>query len=84
MISQTYRYIISLPGVRSGHPIIEGTRIGVHDVLGVILNGSSIDEAVRSFPSLTRAQIYECLAYYEDHRAEMDNLVARQMAEPAK
>lgn len=83
MLSQTYRYIISLPGVRSGHPIIEGTRIGVHDVLGLLLNGSSVDDASRSFPSLTRAQIYECLAYYEDHRAEIDSLVARQMAEPA-
>ena len=29
------------------------------------------------FPSLTRAQVYECLAYYEDHRGEMDLLVAR-------
>jgi len=83
MISQSYRYIIARPGVRSGHPTIEGTRIGVHDVLGVILNGSSVDDASRSFPVLTRAQIYECLAYYEDHRAEMDSLVARQMAEPA-
>ena len=83
MISQTYRYIITLPGVRSGHPIVEGTRIGVHDVMGVILNGSLIDDTIRCFPSLTRAQIYECLAYYEDHRAEIDVLVARQMSEAA-
>jgi uncharacterized protein (DUF433 family) len=30
---------------------------------------------------LTRAQVYECLAYYEDHRVEFDALVARQMSE---
>ena len=83
MISQTYRYIMTLPGVRSGHPIIEGTRIGVHDVMSVMLNGSSIDDTIRSYPSLTRSQIYECLAYYEDHRSEIDVLVARQMAEAA-
>jgi uncharacterized protein (DUF433 family) len=35
---------------------------------------------VRSFPDLTRAQVYECLAYYEDHRGEIDTLVARQMS----
>jgi hypothetical protein len=29
---------------------------------------------------LTKAQVYECLAYYEDHRGEIDLLVARQMA----
>lgn len=32
------------------------------------------------FANLTRAQVYECLAYYE-HRGEIDALVARQMAE---
>jgi len=28
----------------------------------------------------SRAQVYECLAFYEDHRGEIDVLVARQMA----
>jgi uncharacterized protein (DUF433 family) len=32
------------------------------------------------FPQLTRSQIYECLAYCEDHHGEIDLLVARQMA----
>jgi len=35
----------------------------------------------RSFPDLTKAQIYECLAYYEDHRTEIDALVTEQMSE---
>jgi uncharacterized protein (DUF433 family) len=61
--------------------IVEGTRIGVHDVVGLIVNGAGIDDVVRSFPDLTRAQGYECLAYYEDHREEIDWLIAEQMAE---
>jgi hypothetical protein len=28
-----YRYVTRQPGVRSGHAIIEGTRLGVHDVI---------------------------------------------------
>ncbi len=60
---------------------MEGTRVGVHDVVGLIVNGATVDEVLRSFPNLTRAQVYECLAYYEDHRAEVDALVAQQMAE---
>lgn len=59
---------------------MEGTRIGVHDVVGLIVNGASIDDVVRSFPDLTRAQVYECLAYFEDHRAEIDALIVRQMS----
>jgi uncharacterized protein (DUF433 family) len=82
MISTTYRYIVQRPGVRSGHPVVEGTRIGVHDVVGLFLNGASVDEITREFPLLSRAQVYECLAYYEDHKAEMDTLVAEQMTMP--
>jgi uncharacterized protein (DUF433 family) len=77
-----YRYLTRQPGVRGGHAIIEGTRIGVHDVIGLLQNGETVDSVVaRCFPNLTRAQVYECLAYYEDHRGEIDVLVARQMAD---
>jgi len=77
-----YRYLARIAGVRSGATIVVGTRIGVHDVVGLIVNGASVDDVVRSFPELTRAQVYECLAYYEDHREEIDWRVAEQMAEP--
>ena len=80
MIATSYRYIVKTPGVRSGHPIVEGTRIGVHDVVAMIKTGASVDEVVASLPRLTRAQVYECLAYYEDHQGEVDPLVAAQVA----
>ena len=80
MLKHQYRYITAVDGVRSGRPIVEGTRIGVHDVAGMVLSGAGIDDVVRSFPSLTRAQVYECMAYYEDHQSEMDLLIAQQMA----
>lgn len=35
-----------------------------------------------SVHKLTRAQVYECLAFYEDHRTAIDALVAEQMAGP--
>ena len=77
----TYQYLTRLPGVRSGQTIVEGTRIGVHDVIGLLQNGETIDTLIaRCFPGLTRAQVYACLAYYEDHRGEIDLLVARQLA----
>jgi len=61
---------------------VERTRIGVHDVIGLLQNGETIDSLIANcFPILSRAQVYECLAYYEDHRGEIDLLVARQMAQ---
>jgi uncharacterized protein (DUF433 family) len=80
MIATSYRYIVRRAGVRSGYAIVEGTRIGVHDVVAMIKTGASVDEVVKSFPRLTRAQVYECLAYYEDHQAEIDPLAAAQTA----
>ena len=70
MPSTAYRYLTRIQGVRSGRTIIEGTRIGVHDVVGLVVNGTSVDEVCRSFPGVTRAQGYECLHYYEDHRGD--------------
>ena len=82
MPATSYRYLTTAPGVRSGRTIIEGTRIGVHDVVGLFVHSGSVDEVCRSFPGVTRAQVYECLAFYEDHRAEIDDLVASQMHDP--
>ncbi|HBB97333.1 MAG TPA: hypothetical protein DC054_18295 [Blastocatellia bacterium] len=80
-VATQYAYIAQADGVRGGHAIIAGTRIGVHDVIGLLQNGETVDSVVtQSFPNLTRAQVYECLAYYEDHRGEIDVLVARQMS----
>lgn len=82
-ISETYRYIVRSASVRSGNPIVQGTRIAVHDVIGLLQNGETVDTLrANCFPQLSRAQVYECLAYYEDHRGEIDLLVARQMALP--
>jgi uncharacterized protein (DUF433 family) len=81
MITETYRYITKAAGVRSGRPILQGTRIGVHDVIGLLAHGETVDSIPRSFPGLTKAQVYECLSYYEDHRDEVDFLIASQMAE---
>jgi uncharacterized protein (DUF433 family) len=74
-------HLVNLPSVCQGKTIVEGTRIGVHDVVGLILNGASVDDVCRSFPDLSRSQVYECLAYYEDHRTQIDALVAEQMSE---
>src|SRR5580704_13952764 len=80
-VSETYRYIVRSAGVRSGNPIVQSTRIAVHDVIGLLQNGETVDTVKSNcFPQLTRSQIYECLAYYEDHRGEIDLLVARKIA----
>ena len=80
-ISESYRYIVRSVGVRGGNPIVENTRIAVHDVIGLLQNSETIDSlSSNCFPPISKSQIYDCLACYEDHRGEIDLLVARQMS----
>ncbi len=81
-ISPSYRYIVRTPDIRGGHARVDGTRVAVHDVIGLLQNGETVDSVTGScLPTLTKSQVYECLAYYEDHRGEIDLLVARQMSD---
>ncbi len=77
-----YRYLRTTPGVRGGNPHIEGTRIAVHDVVAYHLLGCSVGEIADRFEGLSRAGIYECLAYYEDHQEEIERLALSQTASP--
>ncbi|MEX2188784.1 MAG: DUF433 domain-containing protein [Pirellulales bacterium] len=66
------------PGTCGGKPRIAGTRIRVQDV--VVWHermGLSVDEIVSRFPQLTLAGVYAALAYYHDHREEIDSQMAR-------
>jgi uncharacterized protein (DUF433 family) len=82
-VKEGYKYITRIAGIRGGNAIVESTRIGVHDVIGLLQNGETVESIVATaLPDLTRAQVYECQAYYEDHRGEIDLLIARQMAPP--
>ena len=54
-------------------------------MIGLLQTGETVDSLIaRCLPDLTRAQVYECLAYYEDHRGEIDVLVARQMSSDSR
>ena len=74
-----YKYLTRIPGVRAGQTIVENTRIGVHDVIALFATGADMNEVLKSFPELTRAKVFECLAYYEDHKEELNLFVADQL-----
>jgi uncharacterized protein (DUF433 family) len=65
--------IVSSPGTCGGKPRIDGHRITVkHIVLDHQRQGMSPDEIASAYPSLTLSDIYAALAYYHDHRADID------------
>ena len=60
---KTQDRIVITPGVRSGKPCIQGTRITVYDVLEYLAGGMTEDGILRDFPSLSREDIRACLAF---------------------
>ena len=72
-------HIEATPGVCGGKPRIAGHRIRVMDV--VVWHeqlGLSADEIVSRHPDLTLADVYAALAYYFDHRDEIQEDIASE------
>jgi uncharacterized protein (DUF433 family) len=55
--------IIIDPAVRSGKPIIRGTRITVSDVLEYLAGGMSHAEIMADFPDLTEEDVRAALTF---------------------
>jgi uncharacterized protein (DUF433 family) len=61
--------IWSVPGVRSGQPLVRGMRLTVKDVLGYLASGMSVAEVLDDFPELTPEDIQAVLAFGWSHGA---------------
>lgn len=69
-------HITSTPGVCGGKPCITGTRIRVWDVASLAQAGSSPDEIIMHYPSLTLADVHAALSYFYDNRTEIEKTAA--------
>jgi len=68
--------IVSTPGVRGGKPRIAGHRITVADVaIWHERMGMSPDEIVSEYPTITLSDVHAALAYYFDHRNQVDRAI---------
>jgi uncharacterized protein (DUF433 family) len=87
MASIEAAHVESVPEKCGGKPCISGTRIRVQDIyVWHELQGQSPEEIVTDFKQLTLADVYAALAYYHDHREEIESEVQseRLAAEQAK
>ena len=74
------RHIEITPGVAGGKPRIAGRRITVQNIaLWHEWMGHSADEIATEY-DLTLADVYAALAYYYDHRAEIDAAIKDSQA----
>lgn len=74
-------HVTKTPGVCGGKACIAGHRIRVMDI--VVWHekwGRSPDEIVTDFPGISLADVYAALAYYHDHKDEIEaNFAESQM-----
>jgi uncharacterized protein (DUF433 family) len=69
------------PGTCGGKPRVSGTRIRVQDI--VIWHermNLSADEIASQYPQVSLAAVYAALAYYHDHREQIDQQMAQGQA----
>jgi len=68
-----YPHITKDPGVCSGRPCVQGTRVRVVDILALHEAGLSPERIVEEFTSLSGVEdVYAALLYYHDHKSEID------------
>src|SRR4030042_5225327 len=64
-----------------GAPVIKGTRVSVANIAGFFLMGFGPEESQRELPHLTLAQVYDAIAYFLDHRDEINRHIQKDLEE---
>jgi uncharacterized protein (DUF433 family) len=64
-----------------GSPVVKGTRVSVANIAGFYLMGFGPEEIQKELPHLTLAQVYDAIAYFLDHRAEINRLIQIDLEE---
>ena len=63
MSIQIYRQIVADPEILGGKPIVDGTRLSVAHILGLLSRGMSVDEVIEAYPILEREDILNVIGY---------------------
>lgn len=76
---QAIQVIAVNPHVRSGRPYIIGTSVTVADV-AIAKNYHNQDaDGIADWYGLTLPQVYGALAYYYEHKADLDQIIRDQI-----
>ena len=70
MATVRYNRIVPDPRIMTGKPTIRGTRITIELLLRQLAQGVSIDDILRNYPRLQKADILAVLAYAREMVAE--------------
>ncbi len=75
METHSINLIVSDPKVRSGRPCISGATITVADVAVAKIYHMLDADGIADYYELSLPQVYVALAYYYDHKTEIDESI---------
>jgi uncharacterized protein (DUF433 family) len=70
--------------VRGGRPVVTGTGVSVHRIVGWYKLGFSPEEIVENFRHLSLAQVHAALAYYHANPEEIEGYLRDEGADDAR
>ncbi len=60
---------------------VQGTRVGLDILVTAFRAGATAEEIAQRFPAVTLADVYQIIAHYLNHTAEIDAYLSRRQAE---
>jgi uncharacterized protein (DUF433 family) len=60
------------PHIQGGEPVVKGTRVTVASVRLAEREWGGVDGVLYAYPQLTAEQVADALAFYLEHREEID------------
>jgi uncharacterized protein (DUF433 family) len=55
--------IVRDPAICGGEPVLRGTRVTLRTILASLAEGDSVEQIVKSFPTVTPQQVREVIAF---------------------
>lgn len=71
-VIQSINLIAINPNIRSGRPYIVGTTLTVADIAMVKIHQMMEADGIADYYDISLPQVYAALAYYYDHKEEID------------
>ena len=79
-VIQSINLITINPAIRAGQPCIADTSLRVMDVVMAHLFHQRTPSEITSDYGISLAQVHAALAYYYEHKAEIDQAIRQQVA----
>ena len=74
-------YIVRVPGIAGGEPIIKETRVPVRAIALHYKASETLEEILEAYPHVPPAGVFDAISYYLDHQEEIEAFIEENRPE---